>query len=98
MPRIRMIDATGRPYMIDSSDPEILAKWLWETLPRVGPTHIYPSSIRVEPLFNADGSPDWPPNASLSFVGELGGNRPVDNVRGLIAALTRYAEMVEERS
>lgn len=98
MPRIQIKDQTGRPFVIDSSDPEVLAKWLWETLVRIGPNHIWPTELTMYPLFNlgpAGDVPDWPPSVSNIFMAELGAEKTTDNVRGLIKALGQYADRIE---
>lgn len=99
MPRIQIRDGyNGRAYMIESSDKGLVATWLWETLNRLESTAYHPGSITIEPLWGPDGLPDWSPNASERFNAELGGVRPVDNVRGLIAALSQYADFTEGQS
>jgi len=87
MPRIQISDVTGRPYQIDSSDPEMVAKWLWETLPRVGPTHVFPAQIRMWPLYDANDKPDWPTEIHVFAAGTT----PEANVRGVIEVLQRFA-------
>ena len=98
MPRIQILDASRTPYEISSSDPEILAKWLWETIVRIRPSAQWPTEIRVWPLWigpATDDAVDWPPASNLTFQAVLGADKPVDNVRGLMSALSQYAGMVE---
>lgn len=95
MPRIQIMDVTGRSHDIDSSDQETISKWLYEMLIRTAHPRgdTWPTQIRIYPLPNQDGTPDWPP--APIFMAELGGATPNANVRGLIKALSQYADMVE---
>jgi len=96
MPRIEMQDPSGRTYVMDSSNPETVARWLVETLPKVAGDPNYPGQIRVLPGFVWDFKtrtdvPDWPPNVSDFFQAAVkeGG---VAGVRALIKELTAYEQ------
>lgn len=84
-------DATGRSYKIDSSDPETLSRWLWETLQRVGPTGFHPAYVRIWSGVDLAGNVDFAPG----FQVVAGGQTPMDNVRGLISALSQFADGME---
>lgn len=97
MPRIQLIDAARVPHEIESADPEMLGKWLWETIARLQPNHTWPCEIRVWPMWiGQPGSEtvDWPPTPE--FRAMLGADEPIDNVRGLISALSQHADMLVE--
>lgn len=100
MPHIQMSDQQGRQIVIDSSDPELIAKWVVETLPKTGASNIFPSQVVIYPCFIYDPStgqsaPDWPPNVAHTFRAQLESNG-VDGVRRLISELRRYLEAVEK--
>jgi hypothetical protein len=67
MPSIRIQDGNGRIHQCDSSDTDLLARWLVETIERVKPDHIYPCQMIVYPLWQRDETgrevSDWPPKA-----------------------------------
>lgn len=89
MPRIEMISMNGICFMIASSNVEILAPWLLETLERCteGSYPGFQPSIRLWPMFNGE-KPDWPTSAvENSRVHSVG------TLRELIEAL----EGIEER-
>lgn len=99
MPRVELQDVSGRNIVIDSSDPELIAKWLIETLPKTGASHVYPTQIRIFAGFMYDpatgqSAPDWPPNVSHTFGAQLE-SHGVDGVRRLISELRRYLEQAE---
>lgn len=98
MPRIEMQDPSGRTYVCDSSTPEIIARWMVETLPKVAGDPKYPGTVRVFPGFMWDFKtrtdvPDWPPavNDLFQVFVKDGG---VAGVRLLIKELTEYERRV----
>ena len=99
MPRIMITSVDGQPFSITSSNPELLAQWIWETLQLITPNVTCQATVRVDPMWvgneRPNGGPDWPPNMALAFQAQLGANKPTDNVRGLISALQQYASMID---
>ena len=50
----------GQAYHIDSLNPELLARWLLETVGRIRPTAAAPAAIQAWPSFDpVDGRADW---------------------------------------
>lgn len=96
MPRIQLTDGYySRTYTVESSDTNLLNTWLWETLHRLeSPVH-HPAELRISPMFDQSGRPDWSPDASREFLAQLRGERPVDNIRGLSRALAEFADRLE---
>ena len=85
----------GIIYQIDSSDPDLLARWIIEIFGRI--PVIYPATdIRVQaaPSFLPDGKGSWRPDwAADSRV--LGRLDEVKSPRDLLDALTRQLDDLE---
>jgi hypothetical protein len=97
MPHIQILAANGEPYSITSSNPELLAQWIWETIQQITPNEACSATIRVSARWIGDqnGRADWPPNAALVFQAVMGADKPTDNVRGLMSALGHYVDLFD---
>ena len=88
----------GLPHDIESTDPELLARWVVEIFGRI--PQIYQSTVievQAQPSFVATGSieqPSWVPDwvADSRVLGQL---RPVRSPRELLAALTAQLDEAE---
>jgi len=80
--RIEIIDCVGRPHGIDTSDTEILSKWMLERMAVIKPSVTFPVSIRIYPEVNELGESDWP-GESMIF------SHQIVNVETLIDTLKR---------
>ena len=82
-------------HEIDSTDPDLLARWIVEIFGRI--PAIYPATmieVRVSPSFLPDGMGQWRPDwAADSRV--LGRLYPVKSPRDLLAALTKQLDDLE---
>lgn len=93
MPHFQVADAYGHTWQCASSDPELLGRWLIEAILRAAPdptyAHVMPLQIRVFPMSNADGSPDWP-REDWTVIGSADSGQPAspaDLVRKVIGWL-----------
>ena len=57
--RIEIRSARGESFVIDSLDPELLARWLLETVARIKPNPAEYAVIQAWPSVGLDGKPDW---------------------------------------
>jgi hypothetical protein len=90
--RIELFDWQGYNFRIDSSDPELLGRWLVETLLKTKPDFANPARIQVWPSFTADGKPDW--IADSRVIGVLENvYSPQDVINHLQGHINRLAEL-----
>lgn len=55
----------GRNYIITTSDPEMLGRWLVEHIAKVRPDMAAPTKIMVWPDLTPEGKPDWISNSCV---------------------------------
>lgn len=91
MPLIEVVSFDGHCQPCASSDPELLARWLGETIMRMAPgpqyADVLPLQVRVWPLTLRDGSADWPREMRTTLL-PSGGKGPV----ALVQALTDWLQ------
>lgn len=87
MPYLSVTDGYGYTWQCASSDPEVLGRWLVETITRVHPPGQYaeamPLRVHAHPMTDREGKEDWPRESWRM----IGGQTPVDYVRKVIAWL-----------
>jgi hypothetical protein len=62
MPRIEIYDLQHGVHTIHSTDRDLIARWLAETIGRLGPGAAAahrPLRIQFWPMYDASGNPDW---------------------------------------
>jgi hypothetical protein len=69
MPRIELRDASGYYHRIDSSDSEIIMKWLLEHAKQIvsANTNYQYNTLSVYPLMDDNGNWDWPANLGSHY-------------------------------
>ena len=80
----------GQAFSIDSLNPELLARWLAETVARIRPDVSAPASIQAWPSIGADGRPDWIADSRV-----LGRLHHGTTARELLAALSADLDAAE---
>lgn len=85
----------GIPHQIDTTDPEMLGKWIIEIFGRI--TEITPATIiefRAEPsfLYGQNGQPvmDWAADNRI-----IGQSQRIQSPRDLVAALGKQLDILE---
>jgi len=86
----------GLDHQIDSSDPELLARWIMEIFGRI--EQITPATyiqVQAMPSFLPDGNGSWRPDwAADSRV--LGITQPAATPRQLLESLANQLDMLEQ--
>lgn len=85
----------GLPHEIDTTDPELLAKWIMEIFGRM--QEVTPATlieVRAYPSFLADGNGRWRPDwiADSRIIGRVD---QIRTPRELVAALAKQIEDYE---
>jgi|SRR5215469_1104762 len=94
MPRVHLIDATNMEYRCDSSDLDLIRRWLAEMLPRVWDAR-YPSRFFCHPMWKwaprrGNHDPDWPTDSRVfSEWTEIHTKDPDTAIQALIDARER---------
>lgn len=94
--RIEGMDGYGTMYMINSRDPELLGKWLIETLLTVKPDHVAPMRFTVWPDFSiavaGNGVADWV--ADTRIIGMIEGVvTPEDMLKGMADQIEKAKDL-----
>lgn len=95
MPFIEITDANGQIHSVESSDPELCADWLWETVCKFAMFNpAYPKlQLRMVALTVAGDDnhdrPDWIRGFPAEKI-ELVGHDPEDVVRNFISRLQEH--------
>lgn len=101
MPSIEITDPYRYVKRIDSSDPELLAKWLWEVVSTRsnGLESDPPLQLRIRPGWidrpGGQPVPDWSPDTRLLDNWSLpmnGRDTPYKRAQEMIKALTELAD------
>lgn len=103
MPFIMIQSADGTTFQIRSSDPELVGKWIAQTIAALSPDPMYAASapdirVRVEPSWwRFSDKPDWPPQANHTFWNSIRMEEgPIAAGRQLVARLTKYLDEREK--
>lgn len=87
----------GYPHEIDSTDPELLAKWIVEIFSRI--PEIYPSTmieVKAYPSFVLQNSGQWGPDwtADSRVISQI---MVIRSPRELVTALSEQLDEAEDR-
>lgn len=91
----------GMCYEMPSTNPDLIGRWLVETLERVKPDQTCPAQIQMRPLWIADpdapdgGRPDWTTNHVIWSDRYLVGGEETGALRQLAGELVKYADLYD---
>ena len=103
MPYVEIRSMDGTMFQIRSSDPELVGKWIAQTIAALSPDPEYAASmpdihVRIQPTWwRNNQNADWPPQANHTFWQSVPMNEgPIKTGRKLVGYLTKYLDEREK--